>query len=307
VGTSCGARGPFTNLEPQPQDLDPFRLLDAGPRRERPVDNLANEPIRFLANFAERPRPHGPPPIHDCKIAALLAEDPYEERSHGGERPGPEYMAERERTRNAPRSRCTITPTPTSSCAIQSGTRERSERGGPALQHAQDRETVTRSVGRRGTVSDRSATGVALEKRLGMSLERVIPGSLYRVAWRERLRHSGRVDPLSGNRENPHTDYQVDLVIVRGVEFQPGDTAEEVPLVAIEAKTTATTDNIIAAAKKADDIRAVYPWLRFGFVENDPYLTEKSLWHGRAFDFISMRGESPRFRTGHAPRRNDPS
>jgi len=141
-------------------------------------------------------------------------------------------------------------------------------------------------MARRGTHPDRGATGLGFENLLGMSLERVIPGSLYRVAWREKLRHSGRMDPLSGNRENPHTDYQVDLVIVRGVEFQPGDTAEEVPLVAIEAKTAATTDNIIAAAKKADDIRAAYPWLRFGFVENAPYLTEKSLWHGRAFDFI---------------------
>ncbi|MGA7861568.1 MAG: hypothetical protein WCB19_06890 [Thermoplasmata archaeon] len=131
-----------------------------------------------------------------------------------------------------------------------------------------------------------SIAGENFEILLADTLEKAIPLSLYRVAWRERLRYSGRMDPVSGNRENPHTDYQVDLVVVRGVEFQPGDTAEEVPLVAIEAKTQSTTDNILAASKKAEALRTVYPWIRIGYVVNAPYLTAKSLWHGRTFDFL---------------------
>jgi hypothetical protein len=135
-------------------------------------------------------------------------------------------------------------------------------------------------------MATRHSAGEDFEILLAESLDEAIPRALYRVAWRERLRYSARVDPVSGNRENPHTDYQVDLVIARGVEHQPGDTAEEVPLVAIEAKVQSTTDNILAASKKVEELRAVYPWLRTGYVANVPYLTVKSLWHGRSFDFL---------------------
>ena len=140
-------------------------------------------------------------------------------------------------------------------------------------------------------MAPRSSAGERFEILLADAIEKAIPCSLYRVAWRERLRYSGRLDPLSGNRETPHTEYQVDLAVVRGVEFQPGDAAEEVPLVVIEAETQSTTDNMLAASRKAESLRAVYPWIRVGYVVDAPYLTEKSLWHGRSFDFILCVGK----------------
>ena len=164
---------------------------------------------------------------------------------------------------------------------------------------------ASKSENRRGS---RVAQGDAFERLLFESLSRTMAGADYEIAWKEKWRYAGRISPLSGNREEPHTDYQVDLVVTRPVRVQPGENAaERIPLVAIEAKVRGTTDETMTASQKAQELRSSYPWLRFGYVVNFSYLTQKWIWHGRTFDFIlcvkGLDRASLDSRLGHVVRR----
>jgi hypothetical protein len=66
--------------------------------------------------------------------------------------------------------------------------------------------------------------------------------------------------------------FQTDVLIGRRAE-------PETPLVAVEVKTTLTTDNLIVANAKAARHKSVYPYLRCGIV----FCWEKSIIPGRFF------------------------
>lgn len=132
--------------------------------------------------------------------------------------------------------------------------------------------------------SSRRETGDHFEERIKRPISKFLDGCPWKVERGVSLRYVGRIDPKTNQGTNVYTSLEVDLAILR-------DQPPKLPLVVIEAKTNGTTDNLLTAAEKAQLLRRIYPWVRFGFVVGaESRLKMMYLWHARAFDFLLAVG-----------------
>jgi len=139
---------------------------------------------------------------------------------------------------------------------------------------------------------------LSADLREALRTSRLASRYVVRSGWN--LQYGFRVNPKTGSIDKPQEhesragggrvkrkgDYEVDLVILREPDHLDKGRGEQLPIVVLELKQSASTHDVLTYASKATDHRRVYPWLRYGLVTYNEWLAKRYLWHGRGFDFI---------------------